>query len=832
MASFKPDLSRRGENIELLAPAGNREAAFAAFHNGADAVYLGLKKFSARAEADNFAIEGVGEVAAFAHSLAPRRKVYAAVNTVIRDAEIPDLCDAIMELAETGVDALIVQDLGAARIAGRIAPGLRLHASTQAAIHTAAGVRRAAALGFSRVTLARELSIEEIRSIARGCETEIEVFIHGALCFSYSGLCLFSSLFRGRSGNRGRCAYPCRDSFQTEDGRSGFFFSMKDLGAGALARDLMDAGVASLKIEGRMKSPLYVAAVTDYYRRILDGKLSLEEAAEIEARIKTIFSRPWTRLYLHLSSRTDVVDPEAVGHRGVMIGRVESVRRSASGRDAVVFTPTRPLERHDGLQIELQGRGKPYGFAVENLTALSRGRWIPVFQVQAGHSAAVELPEDHPRIPIGALVHCSSSQAVKRAYPFRTPRAGTYKARCPASAVVDVNPDGLAAAARAEWGGMEIRSRVSIGGTFDAAKDVGKTVEAARRAFSEISSTRFEIRSLAVRNPMGLFVPASLMKQARRELMARMEDEALRCADARKAQARMRIQQELAQHFAGDRHAADCPDWSLLVDRAEYVGAMPESDLSQASEVIFRLGCDRLGDLEREARRVGNIIGRDRVRFSLPPVLRGMPGRDFRREIRTLLDRGWRRWQAASLDGWNELLDGSAGGVDIWADWPLHVLNRASAACLLESGFGRVTLSPEDSKDNMARILRQCGDAAVVVVYQDPPLFISDACVEAVISGRCEGPDECSDSGRRLTSASGEDALAYPRRCGTVVVGARPLCLAGRVRELERMGARHFRVDLAWRRYSPEDVAGIWRGCRTGRPPMKFHEGNYNRGLL
>ena len=281
MTSFKPDLSRRGENIELLAPAGNREAAFAAFHNGADAVYLGLKKFSARAEADNFAIEGVGEVAAFAHSLAPRRKVYAAVNTVIRDAEIPDLCDAIMELAETGVDALIVQDLGAARIAGRIAPGLRLHASTQAAIHTAAGVRRAAALGFSRVTLARELSIEEIRSIARGCETEIEVFIHGALCFSYSGLCLFSSLFRGRSGNRGRCAYPCRDSFQTEDGRSGFFFSMKDLGAGALARDLMDAGVASLKIEGRMKSPLYVAAVTDYYRRILDGKLSLEEAAEI-----------------------------------------------------------------------------------------------------------------------------------------------------------------------------------------------------------------------------------------------------------------------------------------------------------------------------------------------------------------------------------------------------------------------------------------------------------------------------------------------------------------------------------------------------------------------
>ncbi|HBI46989.1 MAG TPA: hypothetical protein DDY78_29670, partial [Planctomycetales bacterium] len=200
--------------VELLAPAGGPDAAFAAFHYGADAIYLGLMKFSARAEAENFTLAECAEVTAYAHSLTPRRRVFVTINTVIRTDELRELVETVGALADIGVDAVILQDLGVYHVLRRHFPEMELHASTQLAVHNRAGADALARLGFARVVLARELTSEEVRDVTAASGVETEVFIHGALCYSYSGLCLFSSQTNGRSGNRGKCAYSCRDSFE------------------------------------------------------------------------------------------------------------------------------------------------------------------------------------------------------------------------------------------------------------------------------------------------------------------------------------------------------------------------------------------------------------------------------------------------------------------------------------------------------------------------------------------------------------------------------------------------------------------------------------------
>ena len=314
------------KRVELMAPAGSVDAGYAAFHYGADSIYLGLQQFSARADAANFTPEELDAITAYAHSLQPRRKVFVTVNTLVLQDELSGLVEQLGTLADIGVDALIIQDLGVYRIAKKHFSELRLHASTQMAMHNRAGVEALKELGFARVTLARELTIDEIREIVETVpDVETEAFIHGALCYSYSGLCLFSSHRLGRSGNRGRCAYLCRDKFRTQDGKEGFFFSMKDLALPEELAALCKAGVTSFKIEGRMKSPLYVAATTNYYRKLIDGDASPAERKNLEADIQTIFSRPWTELYTRLRGAKDVIDSETVGHRGTPIGTVDMV---------------------------------------------------------------------------------------------------------------------------------------------------------------------------------------------------------------------------------------------------------------------------------------------------------------------------------------------------------------------------------------------------------------------------------------------------------------------------------------------------------------------------
>ena len=274
---------------EILAPAGNREMLGAAVFSGADAVYLGLTGFNARRTAGNFTPDELREAVAFCHARGV--KVHVTLNTLVYDRELAGLADAVRAVAAAGADAVIADDLATAQLVKSIAPTLHLHGSTQMSVHTPEGAKELAALGYDRVILARELSLEEIRAVCEASPIEVEVFVHGALCMGVSGQCMMSAFLGGRSGNRGACAGPCRLPFDAspnlrpgQPGRA-CHLSLKDMDYIPHLRELMDAGVASVKIEGRLRTPEYAAAVVTACRAVCAGQPYDEKL------VRDIFSR-------------------------------------------------------------------------------------------------------------------------------------------------------------------------------------------------------------------------------------------------------------------------------------------------------------------------------------------------------------------------------------------------------------------------------------------------------------------------------------------------------------------------------------------------------------
>lgn len=327
--------------VELLAPVGSKEALVAAVEAGADAVYLGGKQFGARAYAQNFSDEELADGVRYAHL--KDVFVYITVNTLLDDSEIPALITYLQFLYEIGVDAILVQDVGVAKIARQVTPNMPLHASTQMTVYNLAGVQILEELGFTKVVLSRELSLADIEYICKNSSIDIEVFIHGALCVCYSGQCLMSSLIGGRSGNRGRCAQPCRLPYTLVDKQGNdllknqdvgqYLLSPKDLNTLEILPKLIDAGVVSLKIEGRMKRPEYVAVVVSTYRRAIDLYYRDRRVYNIQAQdqkdLAQIFNRDFTYAYLFRKEGRNMMSDRRPNNRGVRVGRVMKYNRQA-----------------------------------------------------------------------------------------------------------------------------------------------------------------------------------------------------------------------------------------------------------------------------------------------------------------------------------------------------------------------------------------------------------------------------------------------------------------------------------------------------------------------
>ncbi len=316
-------------NVELLCPVGNFDCLKAAVQNGADAVYLGASNFSARASATNFSFEELKQAVEYAHIRDV--KVHLALNTLIKNSELDSALSLASYAYEIGVDAIIVQDLGLAKILIKSFPKLPIHASTQMTIHNLEGVVQAERLGFSRVILSRELSLEEINYISRNSNIEIECFVHGALCISYSGQCLFSSMVGGRSANRGKCAQACRLPYELlEDNETvidkGYLLSPRDLCGLDNLGFLIEAGITSLKIEGRLKSPEYVATVTRIYRKYIDlylknGNFTVDEKDRID--LLQVFNRGgFSSGHFNDFPNKDLIFKDKSNNMGIYVGNV------------------------------------------------------------------------------------------------------------------------------------------------------------------------------------------------------------------------------------------------------------------------------------------------------------------------------------------------------------------------------------------------------------------------------------------------------------------------------------------------------------------------------
>ncbi len=767
---------------ELLAPAGSFDAALAAFAYGADAVYLGLSRFSARADAANFSEAELRQIVAYAHNKG--RKVYVTLNTLLETRELPELAGPLAVLDEVGADGLIVQDLGLAAWVRRAFPRLPLHASTQLACTSLAGARALKALGFVRIVTARELALAEAAEIGRRAGVEIEVFVHGALCYSISGLCLYSSLTTGRSGNRGRCAYCCRQPFAPEGAEACHPFSMRDLALLDLAPRLRASGLASLKIEGRMKNPLYVAAVTDLYRHALDGDLPPEALRAKADALRTIFSRPWTHLHADGPAAPEaVIDARSVGHRGLPIGRVLRVVRDVDGTRWMAFDAQRAIERHDGLQIDLPGR--PVGFAVERLRDARAKR--PAVTLPAGTRVEVALPREVGDLPRGAEVCHAASQAVRRAFPVPRPRAAELRAPRPADLTLTLAPDALTLAGN----GAEARVPAALG----PAKNPAGTQAAAERHLARLGEDGFFLRALTVRDPQGLFAPPSLLNALRREWAAKAAVPKPRPAPPPPEGPAPRAERPPAE-------AAWSVKVSVLQPPRLLGGEMPR-------EVIVALTEDAPG--EALAAWLG-AVPRERLRLALPVAMRDADLGPLAARVGALADRGLRRFECADLSSWQLLRDvqPACDAFEVSADWTWYAANAEAVRLQRACGLAFGVTGPEANLPNLLTLPDSPPREVLVAAYA--PLFIAET-----------PPLLPHPEGARLRDRGGEPLRVARLGRRWVTFSERPWSAAAHLPALSRAGFGRLRVDLSWA--GAEAPCATWRDLLAAAGPLTAHFG-------
>ena len=686
--------------MENLAPAGNWDALRSAVAAGADAVYLGYAAYSARAGAGNFDEQQLRDAVRFAHLHHVR--VHVTVNTLIKDGEMAGVVDVLRLLSEIRVDAVLVQDLGVLRMARRCFPDLPIHASTQMAIHNATGVRFCRNQGMTRAVLARECSAAEIALAAKE-GIEIEVFGHGAQCVAVSGECLFSSVVGGRSGNRGRCAQPCRLLY-TYRGKTAAWLSPRDVCMRDDLPELNKAGVASIKLEGRLKRPEYVATIANSYRNAIDamdnGHFRKADEAEMTG-LRQIFSRGgFMRGYAMGAEDAGVIDPARVSHGGVKIGRVEF----AAGNMARVRLE-RSLDDGDGLQIRTAQGDAELIYAGHD--------------TEAGQIAVVRLRPDIRTKAGDEVYRLTSEKQLQWARSLAIPAI-------PADMALIAYPGKPLALTMTDG-----ESSVTVtGDTVAPAQSRAMSEEDARRSLGKLSDTPFSLRTLTVQTA-GAFVPVSALNQLRREACQQLA-EARIAAFTRKAG---------REEPADDLIYPDTPDAPSMA----IVRMREQADAMQGAADLLVWYPE---DFRADALESGLRDMPDGVWLQLPTVC----------EEKTLdLLYAFVQRNAGKLGG---IVLGSVGqlgrtwNVPMGAGSGIPVMNRRAAQFLLEQGCRFVTASSELSGAEL-RTLMQNHPPVVVPAYGREQLMLLHHCPARTYLGLTKGHAAC-----RMCDQHSPDALA------------------------------------------------------------------------
>ena len=495
---------------ELAIPAGSLQCALYAFRGGADAVYFGLKSFSARKGAVNFSFEDVRKIKSLCQ--AEGKKFYVTLNTLVNDREMNEVIPLLRQLEYLQPDGVIVQDLGIARIMRDHFPSLPLHGSTQLAVHTINGVKQLQELGFSRVVLSRELSFEEIEEIRQACpDVELKVFIHGALCYGFSGLCMASQFITGdghgcaecRSANRGSCAQICRTWFHClETGSDSWLFSMKDLCLGEKVREYARIGIDSLKVEGRMKGPDYAYWSARYYRLLLDGhQESEQEVRWAREAMQISFSRDTTEYFFGTGKSGSTNSPNMVcasdpGHRGVQVGSIDKVL--PNGKAIVRFT--KPVALRDGLKVQ------DISFSLRHIDG---GKSF----ISEGETATISFPSEEfeKRPGFGCPVFCVSRHNLNMG--LLNENIPLYKK--PLDITVTITDNSLII--NGETFPVDVQQAKS---QSDIAEILTKVFEASDKSFFTVGRVCVQNGS-SFENP---FIPMSVLKQIRRSFYQNQDD--------------------------------------------------------------------------------------------------------------------------------------------------------------------------------------------------------------------------------------------------------------------------------------------------------------------
>jgi putative protease len=860
---------------ELLAPAGDRASLEAAVRAGADAVYFGLQGFNARARATNFDAAELASTMRWLHEHGARG--YVTLNTLVFDAELPSVEAAVRACAEAGVDAVIVQDLGVARLARAIAPGLAIHASTQMTCTDASSVELAREVGATRVILARELSLDDIAKVRRGTDVEVEVFVHGALCISYSGQCLTSEAIGGRSANRGACAQACRlpyelvvDGELVDTADRAYLLSPEDLETSALVPDLVKLGVSSLKIEGRLKGPEYVGATTRLYRKAIDaaaGEGAAPSDDERNAALQT-FTRGSGPGFFTGADHQRLVEGRACDHRGLEIGVLRSVE-PFRGRVSVVIDLDTELAKGDGILVE-------GGFASEGEVG---GRvWALAVIEGSARDARVMETREVERAPAGTTAYAWLGPDVKLDVDHRANadarakadaranrnsdahRQADTKARAAGRRIFRTSAPALAKKILGDLAHAPARTRLDLriagrigepfvleGRTADGkfarvtgdalieqARSAPLDEAAVREKLAKLGDSPFELGALEVGLEAGTIVPISSLNRARRALVSALAE----TASVQHATTAASYTDLLARALPpADRK----PKGGLFVLCRNIEQATAAIDAGADGVYLDFLELTGTGEALRVLRERGAFVG------VAPPRIRKPGEEKIDRYVSSLapdaiLVRGLGALRELSSPGVNASTAGAERRPVAIGDFSLNVTNRLTAAEVLGRGLAAFTPSFDLDAAQLIDLVAASpsgpafGPWAEVIVHHPMALFHMEHCVIAALLSKgkdyrtCGRP--CDLHQVSLRDRAGMDhPVEADVGCRNTVFHARPQSAVQLLPQLAAAGVTRFRIELvrenaadvtrlvaAYRRAieAPARAHDVWAELRTG----------------
>ena len=803
---------RNASRPELLSPAGDWEALRAAVANGADAVYFGLSAFNARARASNFTLDELPEVMGYLH--AHNVRGFVALNILIFTDELPEVVEFVKAIAVAGVDAVIVQDLGLVALIRRLAPTLAIHGSTQMTLTEPRGIAFVQKLGVERVVLARELSLDEIRKVTAGTTVPVEVFIHGALCVAYSGQCLTSEALGGRSANRGQCAQACRMTYEMivdghlrDLGDKAYLLSPQDLAAYDLIAPLIEAGVASFKIEGRLKGGPYVAATTSTYRNAIDAALAEQEfhlTRREELDLAQTFSRGLTTGFLDGVNHQKLVRGRVPKSRGILLGKVtgiigstvrvelaERVPDMVKSGDGVMFDLGRPEEKEPGGRVwEVVSQGLFAGLKFEpNALDLSR-------------------------VTVGCEVWKTDDPALRKRLE-QTYSQDRLVRRIAVSAMLSGELGGALTLALSD---EKHSATASWTGPLAMAQKQATTPETIRAQLGRLGDTPFALAGCEIDVPVTAMVPKSVLNELRRqataELSAKRTAERVHSIADGEALESMRSSQAVG--VSHPRHQSSIHPSSLggLTPTARRNAELTVliRNLAQLNAVLPFKPALIYADFEdlrqypaavEAARAAGVKIGLATVRIWKPGE-DGLQAMVSRAKPDAVLVRN-----LASIDYFREALPDA----ELIGDFSLNVANDLTAALLLKAGLKRLVPSFDLNWEQFKALFKHADPLGFeAVVHQHMPMFHNEFCIFAAFLSTGKDHRDCGRPCDRhkveLRDRTGAEFPVLPDTgCRNTVFNSAAQSAAEYVGRMKERGMRWFRVDLL--RETPDEVGPL-----------------------